>query len=180
MNGYSLQILIKEPTCFKAENPTCIGLTLSNRYRSCQHTTIIETGLSDFHKLVVAILKTTYQKFGPTIVNYRDYRNCTEQTFKQDLRTEFQRIQAEDLDYKNFQNCFEKVLDNHTPMKRKYARANEEPFMNRALRKATMLRSRLQNRYNNSPTVELWEAFRKQRSLCVKLFRTEKETFSKS
>ena len=179
MNGYSLKNLVKEPTCFRAENPTCIDLILTNRYRSCQHTTTIETGLSDFHKMVVTVLKTTYQKTGPTIVNYRDYKNFTEQTFKQDLRAELQNIQAEDLDYNCFQNCFEKVLDKHAPMKKKYARANDGPFMNRTLRKATMLRSRLKNRYNKSPTAEHWEAFRKQRNLCVKLFRTEKRNFYK-
>ena len=64
-------------------------------------------------------------------------------------------------------------------MKKKYARANDGPFMNRALRKATMLRSRLKNRYNKSPTVERWEAFRKQRNLCVKLFTTAKRNFYK-
>ena len=179
MNGYSLKNLVKEPTGFKAEIPTCIDLILTNRYRSCQHTTTIETGLSDFHKMVVTVLKKTYQKSAPTIVNYRDYKNFSEQTVKQDLRAELQSIQAEDLDYNNFQNCFEKVLDKHAPMKKKYARANDGPFMNRALRKATMQRSRLKNRYNKSPTVEHWEAFRKQRNLCVKLFRTEKRNFYK-
>ena len=129
--------------------------------------------------MVVTVLKKTYQKSAPTIVNYRDYKNFSEQTVKQDLRAELQSIQAEDLDYNNFQNCFEKVLDKHAPMKKKYARANDGPFMNRALRKATMLRSRLKNRYNKSPTVEHWEAFRKQRNLCVKLFRTEKRNFYK-
>ena len=33
--------------------------------------------------------------------------------------------------------------------------------------------------WNKSPTVEHWEAFRKQRNLCVKLFRTEKRNFYK-
>ena len=81
-------------------------------------------------------------------MNYRDYKNFSEQTVKQDLRAELQSIQAEDLDYNNFRNCFEKVLDKHAPMKKKYARANVGPFMNRALRKATMLRSQLKSRYN--------------------------------
>ena len=112
-------------------------------------------------------------------MNYRYYKNFTEQAFKQDLREELQSIQVEDLDYNNFQNCFEKVLEKHGPMKKKYARANDGPFMNRALRKATILRPRLKNRYDKSPTVENWEAFREQRNLCVKLFRTEKRNFYK-
>ena len=52
--------------------------------------------------------------------------------------------------------------------------------MNRALRRAVVLRTRLKNKYNKSRTVQNWEAFRKQRNLCVKLFRTEKRNFYKN
>ena len=51
---------------------------------------------------------------------------------------------------------------------------------NRALRKATMLRSRLKNRYSKSRTAEHWEAFRRQRTLCVRLFRKENINFYKN
>ena len=40
-----------------------------------------------------------------------------------------------------------------------------------------MLHSRLKNRYNKNWTAEHWEAFRRQRNLCVKLFRKEKRNF---
>ena len=68
MNSYDLSNLVKEPTCIKSDNPRCIDLILTNRCRSFQHTTTIETGLSDFHKMIVAVLKTTYQKIGPTVI----------------------------------------------------------------------------------------------------------------
>ena len=165
---------MKEPTCFKSENPRCIDLILTNRYRSFQNTTTVETGISDFHKMVLGVLKTTYQKVGPTVVNYRDYKNFSVQTFKQDVREELEIIKSSYPTYDSFQNCFEKVLDKHAPMKKKYARVNDGPFMNRALREAVMLDTRLKNKYNKSRTVQNWEAFRKQHNLCVKQFRTEK------
>ena len=180
LNGYAVKTLVKEPTCFKSENPRCIDLILTNRYRTFQNTTTVETGLSDFHKMVLTVLKTTYQKAGPTVVNYRDYKNFSEQTFKQDLREELECIKSSDLNYDSFQNCFEKVLHKHAPMKKKYARVNDGPFMNRALCKAVMLRTRLKNKYNKSQTVQNWEAFRKQCNLCVKLVRTEKRKFYKN
>ena len=99
MNGYALKNLMKEPTCFKSENPRCIYLILTNRYRSFQNTTTVETGLSDFHKMVLTVLKTTYQKAGPTVMNYRDYKNFSEQTFKQDLREELECINSSYLNY---------------------------------------------------------------------------------
>ena len=48
--------------------------------------------------------------------------------------------------------------------------------MTRALRKATMLRSRLQNKHNKSRTAESWNRVRKQGNRCVKLFRQAKKT----
>ena len=167
---YSLN-LVKEPTCYKSHTPRCIDLVLTNRNRSLQKTTTVETGLSYFHKMVVTVLKTTFSKQGPTVINYRNYKKYDENVFKNDLREELQKIELSDLNYSSFENSF----DQHAPIKKKYVRANDKPFMTRALRKATMLRSRLRNKYNEDRTVENWNNFRKQRSSCVKLFRKEKE-----
>ena len=46
-----------EPTCFKnPESPTCIDLILTNKPLSFNNTCLIETGLSDFYKMVVAVM----------------------------------------------------------------------------------------------------------------------------
>ena len=45
-NIYNLNNLITEPTCFKNPlNPSFIDLILTNRHRSFQQSTMIETGL---------------------------------------------------------------------------------------------------------------------------------------
>ena len=62
-NVYGLKNLIKEPTCYKnALNPTCIDLILTNKFNKFQNSKTIETGLSDFHKMTVTVLKTFFQK----------------------------------------------------------------------------------------------------------------------
>ena len=62
-NVSNLKSLNKKPTCFKnPENPSCIDLFLTNRQKSFQNTSTIETGISDFHKLVVTVLKMYYKK----------------------------------------------------------------------------------------------------------------------
>ena len=49
-NVNNLKSLNKKPTCFKnPENPSCIDLFLTNRQKSFQNTSTIETGISDFH-----------------------------------------------------------------------------------------------------------------------------------
>ena len=174
---YSLKNLVKEPTCYKSHTPKCIDLVLTNRDRSVQKTTTVETGLSDFHKMVVTVLKTTFPKQGPTVINYRNYKKYNENVFKSDLQQELQKIEPLDLNYSSFETAFDRVLDKHAPVKKKYVRVNDKPFMTRALRKATMLRSRLRNKYNEDRTAENWNNFRKQRNSCVKLFRKEKRNY---
>ena len=75
MDLFAFKNLVKEPTCFKSGNPRCIDLILTNSGRNFQHTTAIETGLSDFHKMVVTVLKASFDKQKQNIVNYRDYKN---------------------------------------------------------------------------------------------------------
>ena len=65
---YNLKNVIKVPTCFKnPERPTSIDVMLTNSYRSFQISCAIETGLPDFHKMIVTILKTYFQKKEPKI-----------------------------------------------------------------------------------------------------------------
>ena len=72
---WNVKSLGKEPTCFKnPNNPSCIDLFLNNAIRSFQETQIFETGLSDFHKIVVTVLKSTFPKLPPNIITYKyDY-----------------------------------------------------------------------------------------------------------
>ena len=177
MNLFDLKNLVREPTCFKSGNPRCIDLILTNRGRNFQQTTAVETGLSDFHKLVVTVLKASFDKQKPNVVNYRDYRNFQEEVFRQDLQKQIADLDVQRLTYTSFQGAFGHVLDNHAPMKKRYIRANDSPFMNRTLHKAFMRRTRLKNKYNKNRTAENWDAFRRQRNLCVKLSRKAKRDF---
>ena len=79
--------IVKVKTCFKnIENPSCIDLFITNSVNSFQNTTSISTGLSDFHKMVVTVLKTTFQKSKPREIIYRDYSKFNEQIFRETLK----------------------------------------------------------------------------------------------
>ena len=55
-SSYCLNSLIKQPTCFKnPENPSCIDLILTNKTRSFQSACVVETGLSDFHRMTISV-----------------------------------------------------------------------------------------------------------------------------
>ena len=66
-----LKNLIKVPACHK--NPCCIGIILTNSPLSFQSSGVIETGLSDFHKMIVTVTITTFQKLDPKIIHYSKY-----------------------------------------------------------------------------------------------------------
>ena len=67
--NYDLKFLVKEPTCFKnPENPSCTDLIFTNKPRSFIKTGVIETGLSDYHKLVTTVMKMRFPKFKPSII----------------------------------------------------------------------------------------------------------------
>ena len=69
-NIYDLKSLIKEPTWFKNPNKlSCIDLIFTNKPRSFQHSCVIETGLSDFHKMTITVMKATFEKLQPRVVN---------------------------------------------------------------------------------------------------------------
>ena len=76
LEAFGAKNLVKEDTCFKSmENPSCIDLFLTNSPLSFQNTTTITTGLSDFHKMVVTVMKTAFPKAEPQILYYRDYKD---------------------------------------------------------------------------------------------------------
>ena len=68
---YNIKNLITSPTCFKSLlNPTSIDVMLTNKFRSFQNSLILETGLSDHHKMTITVLKCNFCKQEPTIITY--------------------------------------------------------------------------------------------------------------
>ena len=91
MELYDLKNLVKEKTCFKSvENPSCVDLFLTNCYRSFQNTITVSTGVSDCHKMIITVLKTTFKKENPKEVLYRSYKNYDSFAFKVDLKHKLQ------------------------------------------------------------------------------------------
>ena len=84
--NFALENLVKVPTCYKSiTNPSCIYLIITNRKHCFQNTSAVEIGLSDFHKLVVTVLKAHYQKAKPKVITYRNYKHFNRDIFRQDL-----------------------------------------------------------------------------------------------
>ena len=170
--------LVKEKTCFKSiDNPSCIDLFITNSHRCYQNTITISTGLSDFHKMVVTVMKNTIPKAKPKIIQYRDYKSFIEINFRIELK---ERLQNEIIkDYSKFENIFLEILNKHAPPKKKVFRANHKPYMTKTLRKAIMRRSALENRYHKNKSIETFTTYKKHRNYTNRLMKKEKRIILK-
>ena len=66
---HNLKYLVKSLTCYKNPvNPSCIDLILTNKPKSFMNTQIIETGLSDHHKMTITVTRQHFPKMKPNFV----------------------------------------------------------------------------------------------------------------
>ena len=177
---YDCKNLIREKTCFKnPQKPSCIDLMITNMPKSFQGSVTIETGLSDFHKLTLSIMKVFYKKQKPNVIKYRDYRNFDNITFMNDVKDKVSHFKNEDqfTNFNLFKNTVFHVFENYAPLKKKYVRANQSPFINRKINKEIMKRTRLRNKFFKTKNESDRNNYNKQRNFCLSLIRKEKRNY---
>ena len=166
-SNFNLTTMINKPTCYKnPDKPTCIDLILIN----CP---------GSFHKMIVMVMKTSYRKIGPRVINYRDYKSFSNEGFRESLLENLKGKLSgnSDQSFSNFVNTCNTVLDKHLPKKKKYVRGNQLPFMNKTLSKAIMLRTLFRNKFLKNRSNENKTNYVKQRNHCVSLLRKRKREY---
>ena len=138
----------------------------------------METGISDYHLLVYTMLKTTYDKLPTKVIKYRQWKHFDQDIFKLKLGSLLNRNNYTNAtEYRNFEKSFVSTLDKHASFKTKFLRGNNQPFMNKNLRKAIMLRSKLKNKAGCTNRPDDIAHFKKQRNFVVKLTRKTEKYF---
>ena len=107
----------------------------------------ISIGLSDFYKMIITVLKYSFIKLNSEKTQYRDYKKFSSYLFRLQhrcfpvniakflmdsifYRTHLVAVSDRaNKDYGSFEDTFMKTLDRHAPMKKKFVRANEVPYM---------------------------------------------------
>ena len=176
---YNLKHLIKEKTCFKNHTkPTCINLIVTNRPKCFQDTVVLETGLSDFRKMSATVLKMYYTKQKPSIVYYRNFKNFCNDSFIKDTELLLSKLgDQQNVPFKLLKESVNITLNKHAPLKKRYVRANQSPFMKRKFSKEIMKRSSLRNKFLNTKSNIDRKAYNKKRNYVVSLLRNEKKNF---
>ena len=119
--------------------------------------------------MAITVLKQTFQRSSPKDPLYKDYKNLDRLTFKRELE---EKLNQQINEYKHFKQIFLEVLNTHAPIKRKLLRANHVPYITKALRKAIIKRSELENKYVKNKANE------KQRNFCSKLYKKERKKYA--
>ena len=174
LDEFHAKNLVKEPTCDKnAENPSTVDLFITNTPLSFMKTTAVWADLSDFHKMIITVMRTTFPKAQPTIVKYRDFSNYDSEAFAIDLNN---RIRNESsINYDKFDSIFLQTMEKHAPQKSKVIRANSKPYVTKEMRKAMMLRTQLRNKMHISH--EYRAAYKHQRNYCNRLYKRERKKY---
>ena len=172
---YGCKHIVKCKTYFKnpINNPTCIDSIITNRPKSFQESEVIETGLSDFHKMSLTVMKVFYNKQKPKIIQYRKYTGFSNEAFMHELESALARFSQ--ISFGTFKSTVDNILQKHAPIKKRYVRANQASFINSKIHKEVMRRTRLRNKFIDSKTDADRIAYNKQRNYCVSLIRKQKK-----
>ena len=103
-----------------------------------------ETALSDFHKLVVTVLKSTFPKSHSKIIKYRSYRHFSNNLLRDNFKNHLLNKQNMTLEFTSFTR-FTRILietrNKHAPIKKNIIVESTQILLHKAYR-AIMLRSR--------------------------------------
>ena len=121
-----------------------------------------------------------YAKQKPRIIKYRDYKNFNSITFRMDPLKELSLSKLQKGGFDKFKFIANNLLESHAPMKEKYIRRNEAPFMNKSVRKAVMVRTQLLNKFRKENPFINELAYNKERNFCTKLIKRTKRNFYKT
>ena len=81
------------------------------------------------------------------------------------------------MSHDDFDDLLLRICDQNAPLKMKYVRGNDQPFVTKDLKKEHMKRTRLLNKYRKKRNEENKAAYKKQRNLCSNLLKKVKSDY---
>ena len=116
---YHLKNLVNVPTWYKnPPKPSCIDLFLTHCSHSFQDTLVIETGLSDFHKMNITVLEMFFSKQKHETVFFRNYKKFDNSSFREALNSELLECHLNNIKYDTFQEIIFSLLNVNAPLKK--------------------------------------------------------------
>ena len=103
------------------------------RLENFQTTCVIETGLSDFHLMTLTVMRKSFKKLKPRVIDYRSYKHFSNEVFRESLLEKLsqQTFVNNDYGFEIFFNISLKTLNKHAPSKTKHTRGIRCPSWQR-------------------------------------------------
>ena len=141
MELFDLSNLIQKPTCFMKDcKPSLLDVILTNSKSLCIKTLNFGTGISDKHYMISTVINNQIPKNEKYKIQYRSFRSVdidalnTEMVFILLALMMITVVFIQSM--KSLKMMPEFFFDKHVPIKERYVKNNQLPYMNRNLRKA--------------------------------------------
>ena len=120
-------------------------------------------------------MRVFYKKQKSTIITYRSYKYFSNKVFI-DVQNRISQVTYENnaIEFDIFKTAFSEVIQIHAPIKWRYVRENQAPFINKKIKKEIITRSRVRNEFLNTKSDIDRRAYNKKLNLCVSLIRRVK------
>ena len=162
------------PTCFKnPEQSSCIDLILKNGPCKFSSYTISIQDYSDSHKMILTVFKETFAQLKFREIKYRDCKAFNQSNFENELKQSLNILQI--TSYNEFKKTLLLILNKHASIKSEILRANNAPYMFKALCKAVMRRSSLKTKYLQMKSNDPLKSYKKHKNYCSRLHKKQKE-----
>ena len=140
---------------------------------------VIETGLSDSHKMSLTVMKVFYKKQRPKIVRYQNYCNFENELFINEIKNSIEQeyCQHQSLEFGSFKMKVDNILQKQAPLKKRCVRANQAIFLDKNINKHIVKRRRLRNKFLNTKSAIDRKVCNTQQNLWVSLIRQAKKQF---
>ena len=138
--SFLFEYLIKKQTCCKGDTPTGVDHIITNILNRFMKLITLKTGISNHHKMIMTIFRSTFAKGKPKTFYYHCYKKFNLEQFQMKLKEKVDEISNNSFDI--FLEEFKTCLDKFAPLKENKNRFNKNSiFMTKSKRKVIMLRS---------------------------------------
>jgi len=164
---YDMKNIIKKATCKKSVKQTLLDVIITNEPNRFLKSFSIDTGISDFHNLIGAIMRKQIPKPTSKIVKYRKINDINYDTVRraiQNLRVDGAEADAEAA-FNEYHNNIISIFNEHAPLKEKKIKSNHFPFMTKELKRAIYQRNMARNKYYKSKTPDNYCLYKEKRNV---------------
>ena len=179
-NRFCLSNRIDNPTRVTKTSKSLIDVLLTSHAERYATSGSLHLGLSD-HDLIFTVRKNKNSRPQPRLIEFRSMKNFKLPDFLADLKrvpwsSAYTFDNADDV-WAHWRALFKDVLDQHVPLKKKWIRGDQLPWISPDLLREISHRNKLFKRHKRNPTSTSWDDYKRQRNKVTSLKRNAVKRF---